>query len=187
MLAKELSLSDDDRDIAAYALHGIFSVSFYISTLLFTSWILGLFHTTMTIAATVALLRTFMGGAHASTAWRCGIIGAFLMNSGAIVAQALYKLAILQNDWVQLGVTVVMVGIALGDCSLLSGRYTGQAHHRSGTASSPPADLGGAGGGRVGAGDCLGHRKGVGPALLWPLHRTMHSTPLGDAGRLCLE
>lgn len=113
MLAKELSLSDDDRDIAAYALHGIFSVSFYISTLLFTSWILGLFHTTMTIAATVALLRTFMGGAHASTAWRCGIIGAFLMNSGAIVAQALYKLAILQNDWVQLGVTVVMVGIAL--------------------------------------------------------------------------
>ncbi len=82
-LARELSLSEDDRDIAAYALHGIFSVSFYLSTLLISAWLLGQWKYTLIVAGTVAVLRTFMGGAHASTAWRCGLIGAAMMNGAA--------------------------------------------------------------------------------------------------------
>ena len=113
VLANEFSLSDDDRDIAAYALHGLFSVSFYISTLLVTGWIFGLLNSTIIVGVTVGILRTFMGGAHASTAWRCGIIGAVLMNSGALVARYLRNIETLQNDWVQLGGGVLLAGIAL--------------------------------------------------------------------------
>lgn len=88
-LARELSLSEDDRDIAAYALHGIFSVSFYLSTLLISAWLLGQWKYTLIVAGTVAVLRTFMGGAHASTAWRCGLVGAAMMNGGGALARVL--------------------------------------------------------------------------------------------------
>jgi Membrane protein putatively involved in post-translational modification of the autoinducing quorum-sensing peptide len=113
MLAQELSLSDDDREIAAFALHGIFSVSFYLATLLVTGWILGLLGSAVMVAVTVGVLRTFMGGAHASTAWRCGITGATLMNLGAWAARELQGMAVLQNVEVQLGGALLSAAAAL--------------------------------------------------------------------------
>lgn len=112
-LARELSLSDDDRDIAAYALHGLFSVSFYISTLLVTGWLLGQLQHTIIVAATVAVLRTFMGGAHASTGWRCGLIGATMMNAGAAIARALQGVAALHHPPVQAAAAVLFAALAL--------------------------------------------------------------------------
>src|SRR5690606_12332083 len=103
MIAQELSLYDDDREIAAFALHGIFSVSFYLTTLVVTAWIFGLLGSAVMVAATVGVLRTFMGGAHAYTTWRCGIIGATLMNSGALLAMEFQGMVGLRNVEVQLG------------------------------------------------------------------------------------
>lgn len=114
VLAQELSLSTDDREIAAYALHGIFSVSFYLTTLLVTAWFFGLLNSTAIIAATVGILRTFMGGAHASTAWRCGLIGATLMNAGAFAAQKLQGVAVLQSAGAQAGAALLLAVMALG-------------------------------------------------------------------------
>ena len=112
-LARELSLSEDDRDIAAYALHGLFSVSFYISMLLVTAWMLGQLQNTIVVAATVAVLRTFMGGAHASTGWRCGLIGAVMMNAAAAAARALEGAGAFHSPSLLVAVAACLAALAL--------------------------------------------------------------------------
>jgi len=187
MIAQELSLSDDDREIAAFALHGIFSVSFYLTTLLVTAWIFGLLGSAVMVAATVGVLRTFMGGAHASTAWRCGIIGATLMNSGALLARELQGMAVLKNVEVQLGGALLSAAAALLAIHLFCPADVPAKPITDPRQREAEADLQVVGG--RGMASPHGDRcdKGVGGSLLLRDGRALDSTPLGDAGRLCVE
>lgn len=112
-LARELSLDQRDRDIAAYALHGLFSVGFYTLLLVLIAWGLGLLAEAGTVALTVAVFRTFMGGAHLATAWRCGISAATVMIALGFAGRVLAGVPLLDSERLRAAAVVVMALLAL--------------------------------------------------------------------------
>lgn len=68
--------SQEDREIAAFSLTLILSTAFFFALLALFSALFGVFAEAIAMAFTSGLLRTFAGGAHLSTGWRCGIVSA---------------------------------------------------------------------------------------------------------------
>lgn len=112
-LARELSLEKRDRDIAAYALHGLFSVGFYTILLLLVAWGLGVLTEAGAVALTVAVFRTFMGGAHLATAWRCGISAAAVMTALGFIGRALAGISGVNTAELQVAVVLLLAVLSL--------------------------------------------------------------------------
>ena len=113
-LARELSLEKRERDIAAYALHGLFSVSFYTILLIVVAALLGVLPEAGSVALTAAVFRTFMGGAHLATAWRCGITAASVMIALGLAGRSIAAIVPIGSDSrVQLWAALVLAALSV--------------------------------------------------------------------------
>lgn len=111
-LARELSLEKRERDIAAYALHGLFSMSFYAILLIISAWSLGVLAEAGAVALTVAVFRTFMGGAHLATAWRCGISATVVMIALGFAGRAVASVPAASAAGIQVGAGLALAVVS---------------------------------------------------------------------------
>ncbi len=77
-LARALELPQEAAERAAYALENLFLFFLTAVAIVLSSLLLGLFWQSIAAAATGALMRSFSGGAHFSSAWRCISISTIL-------------------------------------------------------------------------------------------------------------
>jgi len=103
--------SEEDREIAAFSLTLILSSAFFIGLLVLLSVTFRVFLEAFAMALTSGLLRTFAGGAHLSTGWRCGIVSAVAATSFAIASR--YIGPLLGAISTALPVTAVIVALII--------------------------------------------------------------------------
>lgn len=77
---KHLSIDENKEAILRYSLHLVISSITGFGLALLIAWLLGIFTYVLVIMVMVALLRTFSGGAHCSSAVNCTVFGAIMMN-----------------------------------------------------------------------------------------------------------
>lgn len=72
-LAKELSLDEERADYVRFGAEIVFSTVLGAAVVVATAYLLGCLPETLAVLAAYAGVRTFAGGAHCSTPWRCAI------------------------------------------------------------------------------------------------------------------
>jgi accessory gene regulator B len=90
-LAKELSLTQDQREVVSYGLQVLIYSSIGFASILTAGWLLGCFWTTFTAMVATACLRVVSGGAHSKTPLTCGILG-------VIIGPSLGKIAVFGGE-----------------------------------------------------------------------------------------
>lgn len=112
-LGAQFDWSREDEEVAAFSLTLIISSTFFIGVLLLFSSLAGVRAEALTMAAASGLLRTFAGGAHLSTGWRCGIISSVAATLVAWIAQTLGPTFTGASAQIPLNLTIlVTLGIA---------------------------------------------------------------------------
>src|SRR5690554_5448120 len=87
-LASAFDWLPDQQDVATFSLVLVLSTAFTIAVLVAMSWLAGVLAEALVLAGTSAVLRTFGGGAHLSSGWRCGWASAIAATAAAYVARA---------------------------------------------------------------------------------------------------
>lgn len=72
-LARELSLDDQKTEVLRYGAEIIFSTLLGVAAVVATAYFLGCLAETLAVLAAYAVIRTFAGGAHCSTPYRCAV------------------------------------------------------------------------------------------------------------------
>lgn len=112
-LGNQFDWEEREREIAAFSLTLILSSFYFLGLLLALSSIVGAATEALVMACSAGFLRTFAGGAHLSTGWRCGTISAVLATLVALTAKALAP--VLASGFVLgpiLGPVLATVGLA---------------------------------------------------------------------------
>jgi len=78
--------SEEEREIAAFSLTLIFWSVFFLTLLILLSLLFGVVTEAVAMVFTSGLLRTFAGGAHLSSGWRCGVVLAVIATAVALGA-----------------------------------------------------------------------------------------------------
>ncbi len=105
--------SEEDREIAAFSLTLILSSAFFIGLLVILSLTFGVFLEAFAMALASGLLRTFAGGAHLSTGWRCGIVSALAATSVAAASHYLGPLLLASSALPATTVSVALIIAAI--------------------------------------------------------------------------
>lgn len=71
-LGDQFQWTSDEQEIATFALLLMISTGFTLVLLVGLGWLAGVLPEVLVMAGTSAVLRTFAGGAHLSSGWRCG-------------------------------------------------------------------------------------------------------------------
>lgn len=87
-LGAQFEWGDDDREIAAFSLALLISFGFTLALLLLLSSAIGALREALIMSLSSGILRSFAGGAHFSTGWRCGIVSALLATLAAWIAHS---------------------------------------------------------------------------------------------------
>jgi accessory gene regulator B len=77
-LAKELNLSQDQKEVVSYGLQVLIYSAVGFTSVLAAGWLLGCFWTTLAVMVSTACLRVVSGGAHSRTPLTCGILGVII-------------------------------------------------------------------------------------------------------------
>lgn len=85
-LGTHFEWKEDDREIAAFSLTLLISFLFTLMILLVLSSLVGALAEAAIMVASSGLLRSFAGGAHFSTGWRCGVVSALMATGAAWLA-----------------------------------------------------------------------------------------------------
>lgn len=80
-MKNQLNLDSDDKEIIAFSLELLFLRTINTLTIIFLSWIIGAFQESLTVLIIIAFFRSFSGGAHCSSAFRCSILSNLLIPS----------------------------------------------------------------------------------------------------------
>jgi accessory gene regulator B len=75
-LQKNLGISDDDADMAAYGIEFLLSFLLPLVAVIFAGWLLGCLNLVLTASIAAACLKFFAGGHHSSSLVRCSLMGA---------------------------------------------------------------------------------------------------------------
>lgn len=75
-LKKNLSISDDDADMAAYGIEFLLSFLLPLVAVILAGWLLGCLNLVLAATITAACLKFFAGGYHSSSLIRCSLMGA---------------------------------------------------------------------------------------------------------------
>ncbi|HHV44934.1 MAG TPA: accessory gene regulator B family protein [Firmicutes bacterium] len=82
---REFQLDADKREQVEFGLKCLLTLLLSYTLIIVSSWVLGLFPGALIVAGALGLLRSFSGGAHASTSLRCAVIAIMYTNSLAYV------------------------------------------------------------------------------------------------------
>lgn len=87
----ELGLDSEKREQVEFGLKCLFTVVTSYSLIIVSSIVLRLFPGALLVAIAVGILRSFSGGAHASTSLHCAVIAVFYTNSLAFLSRILAR------------------------------------------------------------------------------------------------
>lgn len=118
-LADQFNWSTDEQEIATFSLLLMISAGFTLILLVLFGWLAGVLAEILVMAGTAAILRTFAGGAHLSSGWRCSWVTAAAATAGALVARWAGPLA---ARWLGEGVPWVLLGVGLAVAALMARR-----------------------------------------------------------------
>ena len=110
---REFQLDADKREQVEFGLKCLLTLLLSYTLIIVSSWVLGLFPGALIVAGALGLLRSFSGGAHASTSLRCAVIAIMYTNSLAYLAQVLSRLEPLWLHIFVVGVAGVGLGLLL--------------------------------------------------------------------------
>lgn len=85
-LGAQFDWSDDQQEVAAFALTLLISNFFTLALLAALAAAAGVLPEALVMAASAGALKAFAGGAHLSTGWRCGVISALAATGAAWIA-----------------------------------------------------------------------------------------------------
>jgi accessory gene regulator B len=105
-LTKELKLDKDTNEIITYSLHLVFSTIIGIAFIVFAGWVLDVVQSTLFIAVSAAIVRSFSGGAHCSSPFRCALTGAIIFPSLALLVEIVEP--ILSDTWI---ITIIVLSL----------------------------------------------------------------------------
>lgn len=85
-LADQFDWTSDEQEVATFSLLLMISTGFTLVLLVLLGWLAGVLAEVLVMAGTSAVLRTFAGGAHLSSGWRCGWVTALTATAAAYLA-----------------------------------------------------------------------------------------------------
>lgn len=102
-LRRNLNLTEEQEEVAAYALFIIFLSAASVAAVALAGWLLGCLPAALVVLFTIFVLRSFSGGAHCTSPVRCTLTSAFLIPAmgklteaaGAQLTQPALTLAVL--------------------------------------------------------------------------------------------
>lgn len=80
-MKNELNLDSDNEEIIAFSLELLFFTLTNITLVLLVSWLIGSFRESLLVLAVIFILKSFSGGAHCSSAFRCTLLSILLIPS----------------------------------------------------------------------------------------------------------
>jgi len=119
-LGDQFQWTSDEREIATFSLLLLISTGFTLVLLVLLGWLAGVLPEVLLMAGTAAVLRTFAGGSHLSSGWRCAwatagaaTIAAYLAHvAGPVIGGWLAGRAPWVLLAIGLGVAVIMARLA---------------------------------------------------------------------------
>lgn len=84
-IAKEISLDDEKKDVIAYGIFGMLQIALSILLVVIFGILFNVAIEALIISFSIAILRKYSGGVHASTPNLCAIIGTLICVVGALV------------------------------------------------------------------------------------------------------
>ncbi len=102
-ISKELSYDEDKKEVIAYGTYAILQISISIIFVVIFGWIFGVLAEALVVSLSGAALRSYTGGAHASTPNICIVVGTTVCIGLALLTQ----LMIFKNIWLVLGLVLV--------------------------------------------------------------------------------
>ena len=84
-IAKEISLDDEKKDVIAYGIFGMLQIALSILLVVIFGILFNVAIEALIISFSIAILRKYSGGVHASTPNLCAIIGTLICIVGALV------------------------------------------------------------------------------------------------------
>lgn len=109
-LKRELNLDEDKRSIIEYGIFSLFHVMTSILLVVIFGFIFNVIIEALIISFTIAVLRKFSGGAHASTSTNCAILGGLI---SVIPAYIIKNISLNSNYIVITGVLIYIISIII--------------------------------------------------------------------------
>lgn len=92
LLGEYLQYSEDQISVLAYGLYGLFQTIFSLFLVIIIGLVLGIMLEALIISFSIAILRKFSGGAHATSAERCLILGTLFAILGGLLGHLIFNL-----------------------------------------------------------------------------------------------
>lgn len=90
-LGEYLEYSEEQISVLAYGLYGLLQTIFSIFLVIVLGFLLGVMLESLVISFSIAILRKFSGGAHATSAERCLILGTLFAILGALLGHLIFN------------------------------------------------------------------------------------------------
>ena len=78
IIARELELSQDKKEVINYGIFGVIQTTIAIITVIIVGLIFNVVTEALLVSIVISILRKSSGGVHASTPWKCALMGAII-------------------------------------------------------------------------------------------------------------
>lgn len=110
ILKKQLEIDEDNRIIIEYGLFAFFHMAISILAVLIIGAVFNVMIESLIISFTIAILRKFSGGAHASTPINCAIMGVLI---SVLPAYLIKNISLKVNYIILLGIVIYIISLII--------------------------------------------------------------------------